>query len=183
MLVMAELAIRSDAVRNVERVIDAACTVLGKNPAASIEQVAIASGVHRSTVYRRFPTRDDLVRAILERALAEVTALVQTANAGPPEEAKLKSLCTHLVALSGRYGFLLAHVKITELGPDPLGLAKMLRRYQRAGILRADMSADWLASAFMAIGAALLDDRAPIGAADDAAAEQFLTTFLYGTHV
>jgi AcrR family transcriptional regulator len=177
---MASAPLRSDAVRNVERVIEAACTTLGKNPAASMEQVAIASGVHRSTVYRRFPTRDDLVQAILERALGEVTGLVQTANAGPPEQDKLKWLCTQLVALSGRYGFLLAHVRLADLGPDPIGMVRLLRRYQRAGVLRSDMPADWLASVFTAIGAALLDHNERTRPADDAA-QRFLTTFLHGT--
>jgi AcrR family transcriptional regulator len=178
---MASAPLRSDAVRNVERVIEAACSVLGKNPAASMEQVAVASEVHRSTLYRRFPTRDDLVQAILERALAEVTELVQTANAGPPAQDKLQLLCTQLVALSGRYGFLLAHVRLADLGPDPIGLTKLLRRYQRAGILRSDMPADWLASVFMAIGTALLQHDETAGPAGPDAPQRFLTTFLDGT--
>ncbi|MHB8695710.1 MAG: TetR/AcrR family transcriptional regulator, partial [Solirubrobacteraceae bacterium] len=104
---MAQAAMRSDAVRNVERVLEAACSVLAKNPAASMEQVAAASGVHRSTVYRRFPTRDELVEAILERALNEVSAMVTAAADGEPDEHKLRRMCEQVMDIGERYGFLL----------------------------------------------------------------------------
>jgi AcrR family transcriptional regulator len=177
---MAQAAIRSDARRNLERVLDSACGVLSKNPAASIEQVAAASGVHRSTVYRRFPTRELLVQALLERALIEVSALVRIATEGEPDEAKLGRMCRDMTSLGERYTFLLMHYRLADLGPDPVGLTKLMRRYQRAGVVRADMSAAWLASAFTAIGTALLDGPEPAKRTADAAADLLLVTFLDG---
>jgi AcrR family transcriptional regulator len=177
---MAHTAMRSDAVRNVERVLEAACSVLAKNPAASMEQVAAASGVHRSTVYRRFPTRDELVAAILERALREVSAMVATAADGEPDEAKLQRMCEQVMDLGGRYGFLLTYVRIAELGPDPVGITKLMRSYQRAGIVRADLPAAWLASAFTTIGAALLDRAELAGRGPSESAMLLMTTFLDG---
>jgi AcrR family transcriptional regulator len=177
---MAEVAMRSDARRNVERVLDAASVVLSRNPSASIEQVAAACGLHRSTVYRRFPTREVLVQELLERGLGEVSALVRSASDGAPDADKLAQMCREMVSLGERYTFLLRHFRVADLGPDPVGLNKLMRRYQRAGIVRADVSAAWLASVFIAVGMALFDrpDAAEQTEAD--AAELFLSTFLDG---
>src|ERR1700692_2695263 len=177
---MAQAAMRSDAVRNVERVLEAACSVLAKNPAASMEQVAAASGVHRSTVYRRFPTRDELVQALLERALSEVSAIVAPAAGGAPDERKLRAMCRELTRVGERYAFLTAHYRIADLGPDPVGLGRVMRRYQRAGVLRDDLPAPWLASTFMAIGAALFEGAASGRPSPAAGAELLATTFLDG---
>jgi AcrR family transcriptional regulator len=177
---MAEPALRSDARRNVERVLETALRILGENPAASVEQVAVASGVHRSTVYRRFPTRDELVQALLERALREVSAIVGTAAAGEPDERKLRAMCTELTRVGERYAFLTTHYRIADLGPDPVGLGRVMRRYQRAGVLRDDLPAMWLASTFMAIGAALFEGAASGRPSPETGAELLATTFLDG---
>ena len=177
---MASTAIRSDARRNLERVLESACGVLSRNPTASIEEVAAASGVHRSTVYRRFPTREELVQALLARALMEVSALVRDAAEGAPDEANLRRMCSELMALGERYRFLLMHYRLADLGPDPVGLTKLMRRYQRAGVVRVDLSPAWLASAFVAIGAAVFEsDELTKRTADDAA-DVFVLTFLDG---
>lgn len=177
---MAQTAIRSDAQRNVERVLESACGVLSRNPAASIEEVAAASGVHRSTVYRRFPTREELVHALLARALIEVSACVRDASQGTPDEAKLRRMCYQTMSLGERYRFLIVHYRLADLGPDPAGLTRLIRRYQGAGVVRADVSAAWLASAFLGIGMALFDSDEPATRSAEDAAELFLLTFLDG---
>jgi len=177
---MGHTAIRSDARRNVERLLEAALRVLGKDPGASIEEVAAASGIHRSTVYRRFPTRDALVQALVARALSEVSELVNVAAEGTPDEAKLQRLCLGVVSIGERYAFLQTHVQLSELGPDPIGVRKLMRRYQRAGVIRTDMPAAWLASAFTAIGVALFDDIHLPAMTPEDAARVFAQTFLTG---
>jgi AcrR family transcriptional regulator len=177
---MAEPALRSDARRNLERVLDTALRVLGDNPAASVEQVATASGVHRSTVYRRFPSRDELVQALLERALEEVSALVAAATRAPPDEDNVRRLCAQLTRVAERYAFLIAHYRAADLGPDPVGLTKLIRRHQRAGVLRDDLPASWLASAFTALGVALFEDPELARLRGEQAAERLAGTFLDG---
>jgi AcrR family transcriptional regulator len=177
---MAEAALRSDARRNLERVLDTALRVLGANPAASVEQVAAASGVHRSTVYRRFPTRETLVQALLERALAEMSDVVGAIAAGEPTEAKLRTFCVELMAIGERYAFLQAHYRIADLGPDPVGLVRVMRRYQRAGVLRTDLGAAWLARAFTAVGAAVFEDAELSVARPGDAGDVLARTFLDG---
>lgn len=177
---MAQIPVRSDARRNLERMLGSAAGVLSRNPAASIEEIAEASGVHRSTIYRRFPTRGELVQALLGRALIEVSALVHEASEGPPDTEKLRRMCSEMMVLGERYRFLLVHYRLADLGSDPAGLTKLMRRYQRAGALRADFSAAWLASAFIAIAMALFDGHEVAVRSPDSAAELLLSTFLDG---
>jgi AcrR family transcriptional regulator len=158
---MPAATLRSDARRNIERVLDAAARVLADDPTASIEQIAAASEVHRSTLYRRFPTRNDLVRVLLERAIYEISARVDAAARRPPDEENLRRLCSDLVTVGERYAFLAAHYRIADLGPDPAGLTKVIRRHQRAGVLRGDLSAAWLTSAFTALAMAVVEEDRP----------------------
>ncbi|MHB8692843.1 MAG: hypothetical protein ACYDHH_16525, partial [Solirubrobacteraceae bacterium] len=93
---------------------------------------------------------------------------------------KLRLMCEQVMDFGERYGFLLAYVRITELGPDPVGITKLMRRYQRAGVVRSDLPATWLASAFTSIGAALLDRAEPAGRGPSESAALLMTTFLDG---
>ncbi|MCW2987612.1 MAG: SpoIIE family protein phosphatase [Solirubrobacterales bacterium] len=52
---------RADALRNDERILDAAERLLEQSPAASLSDIAAAAGVSRSTLYRRFADREQLL--------------------------------------------------------------------------------------------------------------------------
>jgi serine phosphatase RsbU (regulator of sigma subunit) len=52
---------RADALRNDERILDAAKRLLEQSPSASLSEIAAAAGVSRSTLYRRFTDRDQLI--------------------------------------------------------------------------------------------------------------------------
>jgi serine phosphatase RsbU (regulator of sigma subunit) len=58
---------RADAVRNRERVLDAAERMLARSSAVSLADIAAAAGVSRSTLHRRFPSRDHLLAALRDR--------------------------------------------------------------------------------------------------------------------
>jgi serine phosphatase RsbU (regulator of sigma subunit) len=59
---------RADAVRNRERILDAAERMLQRSPSATLAEIAAAAGVARSTLHRRFPNRDDLLAALRDRS-------------------------------------------------------------------------------------------------------------------
>lgn len=66
---------RADAARNRAAVLDAARRVLASRGLdVPVEEIARAAGVGVGTVYRNFPTKDALVRAIIERSFDELTA-------------------------------------------------------------------------------------------------------------
>jgi serine phosphatase RsbU (regulator of sigma subunit) len=58
---------RADALRNRERILDAAERMLTRAPSATLADIAAAAGVSRSTLHRRFHNRDQLVGALRER--------------------------------------------------------------------------------------------------------------------
>jgi serine phosphatase RsbU (regulator of sigma subunit) len=67
---------RADAVASRERILDAAAALAGDRRTSMVE-VAAAAGVGRSTLYRHFPSRQALERALQERA-AEAPSPVPT---------------------------------------------------------------------------------------------------------
>ena len=64
---------RADAVRNRERVLEAAKAVFSAGGAdASLEAVAKRAGVGIGTLYRHFPTREELFEAVYRREVEQL---------------------------------------------------------------------------------------------------------------
>ena len=62
--------LRADAQRNLERILEAARAVFARDGLdASVADVAERAGVGTATIFRRFPTKDDLVAAMIEYEL------------------------------------------------------------------------------------------------------------------
>ncbi|MFG3682945.1 TetR/AcrR family transcriptional regulator [Micromonospora chalcea] len=65
--------LRADAQRNRARILDAAEAVFAEFGArASTEEVARRAGVAIGTVFRHFPTKEDLLAALMKRLLAQL---------------------------------------------------------------------------------------------------------------
>jgi AcrR family transcriptional regulator len=76
--------LRSDAQRNRARILDAAEQVFTEGgAAASTEEVARRAGVAIGTVFRHFPTKNDLVAAITERRLAGLVEQIDALDDAP----------------------------------------------------------------------------------------------------
>src|SRR5436853_3481805 len=80
---------RVDAIRNRERVLEAAKAVFSAGgPEASLEAVAKRAGVGIGTLYRHFPTREDLFEAVYRREVEQLSELAeQLKNAKDPVDA------------------------------------------------------------------------------------------------
>ena len=69
--------LRADAARNRARVLDAARTAFAEAGLdVGVEEIARRAGVGKGTLYRRFPTKEALVRAIFEDILDEIERIV-----------------------------------------------------------------------------------------------------------
>jgi serine phosphatase RsbU (regulator of sigma subunit) len=65
---------RADAEQNFSRIVETAVRLLDADPRTSVEQIADASGLSRATVYRHFPTRQDLVATAHQQAADDTGA-------------------------------------------------------------------------------------------------------------
>jgi AcrR family transcriptional regulator len=104
--------LRSDARRNQQRILRAAARLLAADPASTIQQIADEAEVARPTVYRRYPTREALVEAIIAEATAEFAVALDdvASQAGSAAEA-IGQLIRQLARISADYPILLS-------GPD-----------------------------------------------------------------
>jgi AcrR family transcriptional regulator len=67
---------RSDAQRNRARILTVAREVLAADPNASLNAIAKAAGVGAGTLYRHFPTREDLLLTLYREEIAALCASV-----------------------------------------------------------------------------------------------------------
>ena len=144
---------RADARRNREAVLEAAIALLSERPDASMREIAEASGVGRTTVYRHFPTREDLVMGLWSVVVRDAQAITNgllQAGLEPPELFRELGRRT-AVDIGHRYRFMDAHRDTRERalaeaeGPDADDpMLAYLTEAQRAGKLRNDLPVSWL---------------------------------------
>ena len=150
MTTVADQPLRADAARNAERILRAAREVYGEQgPDAPIEAIARRAGVGERTLYRRFPTKGDLVRAALDQSIAEdLSPVIERARRADDPLLGLTDLIEAAVSLGAREHHILAAARkagslttdvSTELN-DALG--DLTRRAQQAGLVRADVVPD-----------------------------------------
>jgi TetR/AcrR family transcriptional regulator, mexCD-oprJ operon repressor len=150
---------RADAERSIARILDATLDALASDPEASMAEVARQAGVVRATIYVHFPTRESLIDAVTERAISEVTRVVEAAEPqrGEPADALARVVTAAWRAL-GRFHALVA--VNTRLPQDELHrrhqplltmLEPLIARGQRDGTFRPDVSATWHLSMLLAL--------------------------------
>ena len=157
--------LRADARRNIRRVLEAAAHVLADDPAAGMQAIADAAEVSRPTVYRHFPSREELIEAIRQEAMAQAMETFDAAAASrEPAAAALERLILDLADIAARYP-LLARLIAIPGGPEKkppdrlIGAFKaLIARGRRDGTLRPDLRPEILGPATM--GALFLALRA-----------------------
>src|ERR1700722_2142013 len=97
---------RADAVRNRERVLSAAKVVFSAGgPEASLEAVAERAGVGIGTLYRHFPTRQDLFEAVYRREVQQLVELAEELrNAPAPVDALRRWLRSNVEFVATKKG-------------------------------------------------------------------------------
>jgi AcrR family transcriptional regulator len=79
-----ERPLRSDAAENRQHLLDAAGKVFAAHGLdASVEEIARVAGVGIGTLYRRFPTKDALITALVQDVLDTIFELAQAAITQP----------------------------------------------------------------------------------------------------
>ncbi|MCW3039518.1 MAG: transcriptional regulator, TetR family [Solirubrobacterales bacterium] len=154
---------RIDARRNLEAIIAAAVPLLTERPRASMQQIAAAAGLHRATVHRHFPSRDDLLDELRVRALDETLARVEdvlgSASASAGET--LERATAAMIAVGDSYRL---YRFTTWRNPENDGNTQVLGGYliglltdaQAAGEVRSDLAIRQLVAALGGLVWALL---------------------------
>jgi AcrR family transcriptional regulator len=156
---------RADARRNRRTVLDAAIALLAQRPQATMQEVADACGLGRTTVYRHFPKRQDLIDALFEEVLHEAAETIEDAlhESGSAREL-LCDIGTRIIAIGDRFAFLDAHPELRERalgenGPagDPLGA--YLAAAQERGEIRADLPVAWMLTTLRGLAIVAMVER------------------------
>lgn len=150
---------RADAERSVARILEAAIDCLSQSPDASMAGIARQAGVVRATIYVHFPTRESLIDAVTQRALAEVAQVIASSDpdGGDPVEA-LKRVISATWRTIGRYHALVAintrrpHEELHHEHGSVLDAVKpLIVRGQTAGAFRPDVPASWHLATLLAL--------------------------------
>jgi AcrR family transcriptional regulator len=148
--------LRADAVRNRAAIVRAARSVMGRRGLdAPLDEIAQAAGVGNATLYRRFPTRRDLVAAVFAEEMSRYAAAVERALAEPDPWRAVRGYLAEICALQAENRALADLVTSTEFTDvtRPVAVAhlhELLQRAQEAGQLRADFAVEDVALVLMA---------------------------------
>ncbi|MFF0609288.1 TetR/AcrR family transcriptional regulator [Nocardia tengchongensis] len=158
-------ALRADARRNRERILETAVRVFSERGAdVPIDTIAKAAGVGSATLYRHFPTREELVEAAYRNELARVcdSAAELLADLAPDRALRLW-MDRFIDYLAAKHGMADALRAAVASGADPFAetldklgaaIAALLHAGAEAGLLRSDV--DPLDVGFSLAGIALV---------------------------
>lgn len=167
-------SLRADAENSVARILEGAERVFAADPSATLEAVAKAAGVARTTVHRRFSSRDDLLDALVDVVNAKLREAIAGANVETaPALVALYQLTVATLDLKVDWR---ASWQFVDLGSDgargisPDNIAALdilLKRSLNAGLLRPGVDLRWARNVYMA----LIHEAATARSGDESASE------------
>lgn len=157
--------LRRDAQANRERILEAARAVFAEEGVdASVEAIAQRAGVGMGTLYRRFPTKHDLVEAVIEESLDAFVAAAEAGLAAEDPWTGFTGFVERVLELQAGNGAL----REVLVGTAQHGLARdrmrnrirplireLVLRAQADGSLRADFAPTDMPLVFMTAGRVL----------------------------
>ena len=143
---------RIDALRNRERILEAAKAAFTRQGAnASLEEIAKQAGVGAGTLYRHFPTRDELIEGVYRNEVEKLAAAAaRFAETMSPLEA-LRAWMMLLVDYIAAKHIIAPALNSVVGGPSRLyegshtmihgAIDELVKRAKRSGDLRRDLNA------------------------------------------
>ncbi|PFG99069.1 TetR family transcriptional regulator [Saccharopolyspora erythraea NRRL 2338] len=151
-------AMRADSERTALAILEAAERVLVRNPAATMAQVAEAAGVARTTVHRRFASREALVEAMSAWAARRFAAAVEEARSDTtPPLVALYQVTANVLRVKIGWGFAMSRMNSADPEVERIHAdvrekcLRLFRRAQEDGVLRADADPEWARRVYYAL--------------------------------
>ena len=171
--------LRSDAQRTAAAILQAAERVLRHDPTASLEQIAAAAGVTRTTVHRRFANRQVLIAASAIEHFYDAFEAASPETAPPP--VALHRLTVNVMRTKSNWGYALGILSeddpavITKRRTVLARLEVLFQRAQHDGLIAPDVNLDWAQRMYRAMVDEAVKDlesaASPQGVADTRANE------------
>jgi AcrR family transcriptional regulator len=158
---------RADAARNIAKIIEAATDLVRRGGDLSMSEVARLAGVGRVTLYGHFPSREALLDAVLDHGVAEAGRAIEAAqvDGDRPDEALLRLARSSWQVLNRYRGVRATATRMVDAEHlrrrhDPMlaRVDQLIGRGRRDGVIRADLPAGWLVTAFYSLLHAAADD-------------------------
>jgi AcrR family transcriptional regulator len=144
-------AMRADARRNRQRLLDAALQVYAERGAddASLDEIARRAGVGIGTLYRHFPTRQALLEAVYRDQVEELCAVARELSDEAPEQALerwLRALMAFATTKKNLSSALMSGPNKSEVATSCSAMVReaattLLADAQRTGQVREDVDA------------------------------------------
>jgi TetR/AcrR family transcriptional regulator, mexCD-oprJ operon repressor len=163
----------------------AARTLADRGSAVSMTEIASRSGVGRATLYRHFPTREILLQELQRVVVESVGEGLRAAQLETlPASVALDRAVRVVLAVGHEYA-----VVIREQVPVPRDVAErlvrdpirgMLSRGQAEGLLRSELSVEWLEDMFIGLAQAGVQQIVRRDADLEATAQTVVGAYLQG---
>jgi AcrR family transcriptional regulator len=166
-------ALRADAQRNLVRVLDAAREVFAEQGIdAPVTEIADRAGVGVGTIFRRFPTKDDLLAAVVEQRTAQLIDAADVALLSADPGAALQRFMETAAAMhisdvcwcdAAGTGFFDREGLREQIDVLVGKMGELLTRAQTAGQVRSDVRALDIPVLLMAVAKSglMLEDAIP----------------------
>ncbi len=141
------MTLRADAQRNLDRLLGAATECFAEQGVdASVDEIARRAGVGHGTVFRRFPTKDALLAAVLAGHMRELATAAEAACAERDAGTAFDRFVREAADAYARNHALIEAMKRCQMTPEVDALvaavARLLRRAQVAGAVRKNVTAE-----------------------------------------
>lgn len=144
---------RADARRNRDRILSSARELFARaGPQAQMEEIAAHAGVGLGTLYRRFPTKEALVTAMVQERFESFVAIARAAeDIEDPFEALVAVMSGHARAAEDDAVFQLAMMQLDTFHWEGIeqdqatvgeSVTRILERAKAAGAVRDDLTFD-----------------------------------------